>query len=395
MSPKMPQMVIQDNTNRPTAADSSSIKSNLLAGAPNLVSAQRPTSPLPGAGLSPARGPDLDWDGDFDDALDIPAGRPPHANADSAPGNSADGASEILSRPHLLLGSGEEFPEVDPSCKLATPVRSQEQKAAIDAIGPGHPLAICHRGVHMSQASNTRPGEPGTKALPLPLAWQQLAAPSAAPSRRRVQRALSLPPLHLRSIAKEDTKCNRDFDPLSLAPFKPMTDNLPPDENTPTAPGPDAVESPPGLSHSFNYWASADPNIRRAHTHGFGPNAPDLTGPPPPSLFHGENAYVRSLIDERYNEEEARERTSRGNDVATQEARRAGVEQRDFAPVVERARNSRGPGYTNEDGDDDREEMNMVGAPETMRMEEQRRLVFAENWEDAGLWRLRELWFNR
>jgi hypothetical protein len=38
--------------------------------------------------------------------------------------------------------------------------------------------------------------------------------------------------------------------------------------------------------------------------------------------------------------------------------------------------------------------MNMVRVPEAIRMEEQRRLLFAENWDDAGLWRLRELWLN-
>lgn len=82
------------------------------------------------------------------------------------------------------------------------------------------------------------------------------------------------------------------------------------------------------------------------------------------------------MADERYIEEEERERTSRGIDVATQDTRRAkGTSERDFAPVVERTRNSWGLGYTNEEGDHDREEMNMVCVPEAMLMEEQRWLT--------------------
>jgi hypothetical protein len=71
-----------------------------------------------------------------------------------------------------------------------------------------------------------------------------------------------------------------------------------------------------GVSNAFNYWASPDANIPRAHTDGFGPNASGLTGSLPARFFHGENEYVRSLADEGYIEEEEREGTSRGNDVA-------------------------------------------------------------------------------
>jgi hypothetical protein len=54
----------------------------------------------------------------------------------------------------------------------------------------------------------------------------------------------------------------------------------------------------------------------------------------------------------------------------------------------------RPPEYTNAEGEYDRDEMNMVSGLEAMRTEEQRRLLFAENWDDAALWQLRELWFN-
>jgi hypothetical protein len=403
MSPNMSQPVITHNTNRPNAADTGSVKSTLPAEAPNLVPARLPISPLLSAGLSPVGGPDLDWDGDSDDAFHTHAGRPSHVDADSTPPQPAPVAAESLSPPPISLGPSEKFPEIDPNqgpfhktdCrKLEIPFRPHEPNATTDASEPGIPLGLRTRGLYMSPASKVPPGGPGAGLIHPPLARHRPAGQRAGPSGRRLQRAPSLAPLHLRSAAGERIESTRDFDSLSLAPFNPAAENLPPDENVPISPGPNAVESPPGLSHTFNYWASPDANIPRAHTHGFGPNGPGLTSPLPPRFFQGENEYVRSLADERYLEEEERERTSRGNDVATQDARRAGVQQRDFAPVVERPWNSRGPGYSNADEYRDREEMNLVCGPEAMLMEEQQRLRFAEDWEDAGLWRLWELWFN-
>jgi hypothetical protein len=363
----MSRPAIKNKTNLPNAPEADSIKSPSL---------EAPSTRTLRQGSTPARSP--------------------HSNTDRAPDDVLDTTAESSSSSEPKSPPIEQWPDFDqnqgPSDdagrrRFDIPLRSDVQNATIDASESSNSLGFSDVEHNVASAPGMPPAGHGAGPLHSTLALGLPAGHGAGPYQRRRTRAAPLSTFNLPPAATEDAESNSDSDVPSMAAYAPTAENLPHDENVPISPGP-AVESPQGESHTFNFTRSDDAYEFRAHTVGTGPDAPGLTSPLRPRFPKSETEYARSLADERYILDEGRERTSRGNGVAIKEAREAGVQQRDFAPVVERPRNSRVPDITIPQRYDDPEEMDMVDVHEAMEMQQQQELRFAESWEDEGFWRL-------
>jgi hypothetical protein len=270
----------------------------------------------------------------------------PHFNTDRAPGDVLDTPAEPSS-PELPSPPGKPSPRFDP---IESPSRT-------------HP-GVRNVGCDINPAPRLPPGAYGVRPLYPPLPQHPPAWQGAGPSQRRPNQGGTPPPRHLPPAATDD-EFSSDLDAVYTAPYENIPKIPPHDKKVPI---------------SQEWWRCREWPSRRRHEL--------FTEPRQPRLSKRENEEVRRLAADMWVEDEDQRTKYPRNAVATQEAREAGVQQRDFAPEVERPRNSRGPGIINPEGYSDPEETSMINPQESLKamlMHQRQELQFAEYWDNGQI----------